>query len=61
MNGAIPPFPRYAFMAWCLVTAQGQIYLYLRARDVKVYMDIDNIDNKRTYRRYVKHISYVDT
>jgi hypothetical protein len=19
MNGAIPPFPQYAFMAWCLV------------------------------------------
>jgi len=26
MPGAIPPFPQYAFMAWCSVTAQG---LYL--------------------------------
>jgi hypothetical protein len=29
MNGAIHPLPQYAFMAWCLVKAQGQLYLYL--------------------------------
>jgi hypothetical protein len=29
MPGAIPPLPQYAFMAWCLVKAQGQFYLYL--------------------------------
>jgi len=23
MSGAIPPLPQYAFMAWCLVKAQG--------------------------------------
>jgi hypothetical protein len=28
MNG-IPPLPQYAFMAWCSVKAQGQLYLYL--------------------------------
>jgi hypothetical protein len=28
MSGAIPPLPHYAFMAWCLVKAQGQLYLY---------------------------------
>jgi hypothetical protein len=27
MSGAIPPLPKYAFMAWCLVKAQGQIYV----------------------------------
>jgi hypothetical protein len=27
-NGAIPPFPQHAFMAWCSVKAQGQLYLY---------------------------------
>jgi hypothetical protein len=26
---SMPPFPQYAFMAWCLVKAQGQLYLYL--------------------------------
>jgi hypothetical protein len=28
MCGAVPPLPQYAFMAWCLVKAQGQLYLY---------------------------------
>jgi hypothetical protein len=28
MDAAIPPLPQYAFMAWCLVKAQG-LYLYL--------------------------------
>jgi hypothetical protein len=28
MSGAIPPFPHYVFMEWCLVKAQG-LYLYL--------------------------------
>jgi hypothetical protein len=26
MIGAIPPLSQYAFMAWCLVKAQGQLY-----------------------------------
>jgi hypothetical protein len=29
MSGAIPPLPQYAFMAWCSVKAQGQLYLSL--------------------------------
>jgi hypothetical protein len=29
MSGAIHTLPQYAFMAWCLVKAQGQLYLYL--------------------------------
>jgi hypothetical protein len=29
MSGAILPLPQYAFMAWCSVKAQGQLYLYL--------------------------------
>jgi hypothetical protein len=29
MSGAIPQLPQYAFMAWCSVKAQGQLYLYL--------------------------------
>jgi hypothetical protein len=28
MSGAIHPLPQYAFMAWCLVKAQGQLYLF---------------------------------
>jgi hypothetical protein len=29
MSGAITPPLQYAFMAWCSVKAQGQLYLYL--------------------------------
>jgi hypothetical protein len=32
MSGAIPPLPQYAFMAWCSVKAQVQLYLYLYIR-----------------------------
>jgi hypothetical protein len=28
MSGVIYPLPQYAFLAWCLVKAQGQLYLY---------------------------------
>jgi hypothetical protein len=28
MSGAIHPLPQYAFMVWCSVKAQGQLYLY---------------------------------
>jgi hypothetical protein len=27
MSGAVPPLPRYAFMEWCSVEAQGQLTL----------------------------------
>jgi hypothetical protein len=29
VSGAIPQFPQYAFMAWCSVEAQGQLYFTL--------------------------------
>jgi len=29
--GVTPPLPQYAFMEWCSVKAQGQLYLYLYA------------------------------
>jgi len=29
MSGAIHTLPQYTFMAWCLIKAQGQLYLYL--------------------------------
>jgi hypothetical protein len=28
MRGAIPPLPQYAFMAWCSVKAQGQLFTF---------------------------------
>jgi hypothetical protein len=43
--GAIPPLPQYAFMAWCSVKAQGQLYLYLtlKRRDYFGYLGVDRI------------------
>jgi hypothetical protein len=29
IRGAIHPLPQYAFMAWCSVRAQGQLYIFL--------------------------------
>jgi len=29
MHGAVPLLPHYAFMAWWLVKAQGELYFYL--------------------------------
>jgi len=29
MRGDIPPLPEHAFMAWCSIKAQGEIYLLL--------------------------------
>jgi len=29
MRGSISPLPQYAFMAWCSVKEQAQLYLYL--------------------------------
>jgi hypothetical protein len=34
MGGAIHPLPQYAFMVWCLVKAQGQLYLYIHPNHV---------------------------
>jgi len=36
MNGAISPLPQYAFMAWCSVKAQGQLYLYYQFHCIHV-------------------------
>jgi len=33
MHGSIPHLSQYAFMAWCSVKAQGQLYLYLLHND----------------------------
>jgi hypothetical protein len=43
MRGAIPPLPQYAFMAWCLVKAQGQLYLYLLGEFMLDYMSLGKV------------------
>jgi len=45
MSGDIPTLPQYAFMAWCQVKAQRQIYLYvylyLYLRNYFTYFDLN--------------------
>jgi hypothetical protein len=48
MREVTPPLPQYAFMAWCSVKAQGQLYLYLVSA-----MQCDNI---HAYRKKGKVI-----
>jgi hypothetical protein len=38
MLGALPPLPQYAFLAWCSVKPQGQLYLY---RSMKTYGGVE--------------------
>jgi len=35
MSGAVTPLPQYASMEWCLVKAQGQLYLYLLRNEIR--------------------------
>jgi hypothetical protein len=56
MSGAIPPLPQYAFMAWCLVKAQGQTYLFYlyNFRIVPLLSDVLSCDF--CGQRGVKHL-----
>jgi hypothetical protein len=42
MLEAISPFPQYAFMAWCSVKAQGQLYpsIYAQAPKVVHFLEV---------------------
>jgi len=44
MRGAIPPLFPCAFMAWCSVKAQGQLYLYF----THIYYKLKNFSNFET-------------
>jgi hypothetical protein len=50
MSGAIHPLPQYASMAWCLVKAQGQLYLYLYHTDL-----IAIVADKQLHRSELKY------
>jgi hypothetical protein len=40
MSGAIPPFPQYAFMAWCSVKAQGQLYMSKELKRIVLQVEL---------------------
>jgi hypothetical protein len=39
MSVAIPTLPQYAFMAWCSVKSQGQLYLTIKGKIVAVLLN----------------------
>jgi hypothetical protein len=43
MSGAIPTLSQYAFMAWCSVKAQGQLYLTLTGDELHNLYSSPNI------------------
>jgi len=44
MSGAILPLSQYAFIAWCLVKAKGQLYLYfLPLSDIDKHIVIKDV------------------
>jgi hypothetical protein len=63
MNGVIPPHPQYAFMAWCSVEAQGQLYLFTFYLQVSKFCTENNIqtfrllDTQHTMHHWTFHSS----
>jgi len=51
MSGGVTPLLQYAFMAWCSVKAQGQLYLYL-------YLHISVHMSSSTDLHYFKFLRY---
>jgi hypothetical protein len=49
MSGNIPPLPQYAFMAWCLVKAQGKLYLLLNKVQVNFFLYLVKHRTMKTY------------
>jgi hypothetical protein len=53
MSGAILPLPQYAFMAWCLFKAQGQLYLFyllrLHERERLIFIRSAGVQKPRQY------------
>jgi hypothetical protein len=51
MSGAMPPLLQYAFMAWCLVKAQEQLYLTLNISE-KTYEGVFKSFRTESIRKY---------
>jgi hypothetical protein len=51
MRGDILPLPQYAFMVWCSVKAQGQLYLNFIYRYIYVTMINKNATLKQKNKK----------
>jgi len=49
MRGDKPPLPQDAFMGWCSVKAQGQLYLTYTHKFVLVLNDVPQYYAMKTY------------
>jgi hypothetical protein len=54
MSGAINPLTQYAFVAWCLVKAQGQLYLYITIQR----HNSEELDINQNRNNNYKHLDY---
>jgi hypothetical protein len=58
MRGALPPFPQYAYMAWCSFKAQRQIYLLPLPLEIHVQRQVLNCKFRRdSTSNYLKNFS----
>jgi hypothetical protein len=55
MSGAIPSLPKYTFMAWCSVKAEGQPYLLPCLNIAKEYFMFQLLEATLDVVRHVDH------
>jgi hypothetical protein len=58
MSGAVPPFPQYVFMAWCLVKHRGN-FTFTISCFIDFYLDIESDEILRKFLGIV-YIQYID-
>jgi hypothetical protein len=54
MSGVILPLPQYAFMAWCSVKGQEQLYLYLNSTNLTDIGFEGPLEDKVLVFKYIK-------
>jgi hypothetical protein len=63
MRGTIPPLHQYAFMAWCSIKAQEQLYLYhttpLLLFYVHLLTQLINISNIKLRRQMISSFHFI--
>jgi hypothetical protein len=60
MGGAIRPLPQDAFMTWCSVKAQGQLYLYFLPCSDTPSISVLNLVCVQTKRHIHKNQSFTE-
>jgi len=50
MRGATPLVPQYAFMAWCSVKAQGQLYFFTFIRPTTLTVKYEKFNSNLSHK-----------